>query len=161
MLGKNKIDILQEQLVQTYEKYLDARKKYEEEMRRTYVLQQALEETKKENEDLKREERSLRVREVQDQNIQTDQIAEEPHPVTHMDVDEFEISHDAKIRTMKQFLIHRITALKRVSVNVHSMYITLQSNEYQCSEALSLLSPLFAQWGPYIQFFDRLVPLLT
>lgn len=101
MLGKNKIDILQEQLVQTYEKYLDARKKYEEEMRRTYVLQQALEETKKENEDLKREERSLRVREVQDQNIQTDQIAEEPHPVTHMDVDEFEISNDAKIKTMK------------------------------------------------------------
>lgn len=39
MLGKNKIDILQEQLVQTYEKYLDTRKKYEEEMRRTYVLQ--------------------------------------------------------------------------------------------------------------------------
>ena len=87
MLGKNKIDILQEQLVQTYEKYLDARKKYEEEMRRTYGLQKALEQSKKENEDLKREERSLRVREVQDQNIQTDQIAEEPHPVTHMDVD--------------------------------------------------------------------------
>jgi hypothetical protein len=41
------------------------------------------------------------------------------------------------------------------------MYITLQSNEYQCSQALSLLSPLFSQWGPYIQFFDRLVPLLT
>ena len=87
MLGKNKIDILQEQLVQTYEKYLDARKKYEEEMRRTYGLQKALEQSKKENEDLKREERSVRVREVQDQNIQTDQIAEEPHPVTHMDVD--------------------------------------------------------------------------
>ena len=66
MLGKNKIDILQEQLVQTYEKYLDAKKKYEEEMRRIYVLQHTLEESKKENEDLKREERSLRVREVQD-----------------------------------------------------------------------------------------------
>ena len=62
---------------------------------------------------MKREERSLRVREVQDQNIQTDQIAEEPHPVTHMDVDEFEISKDVEIRTMKQFLIHRIITLKR------------------------------------------------
>ena len=49
MLGKNKIDILQEQLVQTYEKYLDARKKYEEEMKRTYIFQHALEESKKEN----------------------------------------------------------------------------------------------------------------
>ena len=87
MLGKNKIDILQEQLVQTYLKYLDARKKYEDEMKRTYVLQHALEESKKENQDLKREEKSLR--EVQDQNIQTDQIAEEPHPIIHMDVDEF------------------------------------------------------------------------
>lgn len=62
MLGKNKIDILEEQLVQTYEKYLDARKKYEEEMRRTYVSQHALEEPKKENEDLKREERSLQIK---------------------------------------------------------------------------------------------------
>ena len=99
MLGKNKIDILQEQLVQTYLKYLYAKKKYEEEMKRTYVLQHALEESKNENEDLKREERSLR--EVQDQNIQTNQIAEEPHPITHMDVDEFEISKDVEIMTMK------------------------------------------------------------
>ena len=58
-------------------------------------------------------------------------------------------------------MIHRITTLKRASVNVHSMYNTLLSNEYQCSKALSLLSTLFAKWGPYIQFFDRLVPLLT
>jgi hypothetical protein len=42
-----------------------------------------------------------------------------------MDVDEFEISKDAEIRTIKQFSIHRITALKRASVNVHSMYNTL------------------------------------
>ena len=30
-----------------------------------------------------------------------------------------------------------------------------------CKEEIGLLDPIFQQWGPYMQFFDRLIPLLA
>ena len=30
-----------------------------------------------------------------------------------------------------------------------------------CKEAVGCLDPIFQQWGPYMQFFDRLIPLLA
>ena len=57
-------------------------------------------------------------------------------------------------------MMHKVGALQNVSQNVHSNYISLQGAEFQCSEALALLSPLFTTWGPFTQFFDILVPLL-
>ena len=30
-----------------------------------------------------------------------------------------------------------------------------------CKEAVGWLDPIFQQWGPYMQFFDKLIPLLA
>ena len=30
-----------------------------------------------------------------------------------------------------------------------------------CKEVVGWLDPIFQQWGPYMQFFDRLIPLLA
>lgn len=80
-----------------------------------------------------------------------------------MDIDEryFEASKDTKIRTIKSLLIHKINALKIVSQNVHRSYLALQGEEYRCSEAISLLCPLFNTWGPYTPFFDSFVHMLA
>ena len=66
-----------------------------------------------------------------------------------------------EVRMMKNMLAYKINVLKKISQNFHSSYTSLQGAEYQGSEALSLLSPLLTKWGPYIPFFDRLVPILT
>jgi hypothetical protein len=39
-LGTSKMQVLEEQLHNAYDKYVDVRKNYEEEMKRTYVLEQ-------------------------------------------------------------------------------------------------------------------------
>ena len=41
LLGKNKIVVLQSQLETTYDRYVDARRLYEVEARKTYILQEA------------------------------------------------------------------------------------------------------------------------
>ena len=38
LLGKNKIDVLQSQLETTYDRYVDARRLYEADARKTFVL---------------------------------------------------------------------------------------------------------------------------
>ena len=78
-----------------------------------------------------------------------------------MDIDVLDEKKETKINTMKGLLIYKIDILKRVSQNVHGMYISLQGIEYQCSKALEILTPLCTQWGPYSLFFDKLTHLLT
>ena len=78
-----------------------------------------------------------------------------------MDIEVLEEKKEIEISTMKGFLIYRIDILKRNSQNVHSTYISLQGIEYQCLEALQILTPLFNQWGPYSLFFDKLTHFLT
>jgi hypothetical protein len=38
--------------------------------------------------------------------------------------------------------------------------LNLQNAEKQCTEVVEILGPLFTRWGPYLQFFDKLVPIL-
>lgn len=38
LLGKNKIDVLQEKMYMYFERCIDTRKQYEEEMKQTYVF---------------------------------------------------------------------------------------------------------------------------
>ena len=57
-------------------------------------------------------------------------------------------------------LSHRIGILKRISQHAQSEFTNLQTVEKICNEAVNWLDPIFQQWGPYMQFFDRFIPLL-
>ena len=65
------------------------------------------------------------------------------------------------MNTLKVMLIHRVEVLKRVSQIVHSIFTSLKSVEDTCNESLTWLTSIFNQWGPYIQFFDSLIILVT
>ena len=56
---------------------------------------------------------------------------------------------------------HRVDVLKNLSQQAHNSFISLQSAEKVCNEAFSWLSPTFNLWGPYMQFFDRLIMLMA
>ena len=77
-----------------------------------------------------------------------------------MDIDEWDGAKKVEIKKIQSLMMHKIVALQIISQNVHKNYISMQGAEFQCFEVLSLLSPLFKTWGPYIHFFDSLVPLL-
>ena len=62
-----------------------------------------------------------------------------------MDIDVLDEKKEIEINTMKGLLSHRISILKRISQNVHGIYISLQGTEYQCSEALEFLTPFLTQ----------------
>ena len=57
-------------------------------------------------------------------------------------------------------MIHMIGILKRIFQDLYSAFTNLQTVEQVCNEAINWLDPIFQQWGPYMQFFDRLLPLL-
>ena len=78
-----------------------------------------------------------------------------------MDIDEKVIGKELEVKTIKGILYHRINVLKNVSQNVHGLFIALQGVEHQCYGALALLTPLHKQWGPYNQFFDKLITIMT
>lgn len=44
---------------------------------------------------------------------------------------------------------------------IYYTFLALYNIERYCTEASSILNPLFTKWDPYLQFFNRLVPLLT
>lgn len=69
--------------------------------------------------------------------------------------------NDSKRIVMNGMVSHRVSILKRISQQAHHMFIVLQNAKYSCNEALTWLTPIFNQWGPYIQFFDRLVSLMA
>jgi len=56
---------------------------------------------------------------------------------------------------------HRVDTLKNLSQQAHSSFVSLQGVEKVCNEALSWLTPTFNLWGPYLQFFDRLIMLMA
>ena len=62
---------------------------------------------------------------------------------------------------LQGMLNHRIGILKRISQDTYSAFTNLQTSEQVCNEAVNWLDPIFPQWGPYMQFFDRLIPLLA
>ena len=81
--------------------------------------------------------------------------------VEQMDIGDLDVGKETKIRTMKTLITHWINILKRISQNLHAMYISIQGTKYLGYEALTVLTPLFTQWGPYSLFFDKLMPMLT
>ena len=105
------------------------------------------------------------VTEIKDQVVQIDpKITKTQDKGVSTETTEIDVLEDKKeiqINIMKVLLTYRIDMLKRISQNMHSIYISLQGIEYQCSEALQVLNPLFNQWGPYSIFFDKLTHLLT
>lgn len=48
-----------------------------------------------------------------------------------------------KVSTMKLMLSHRVKFRKRISQNIHSIFISLQGAEHTCNEALIWLTPIF------------------
>lgn len=62
--------------------------------------------------------------------------------------------------TFERLIKHRIEILKLISQSVHYTFLNLKNVETQCKESVEILGPLFTQWGPYHQFFDKLVPML-
>ena len=56
---------------------------------------------------------------------------------------------------------HRVDTLKNLSQQAHYSFVSLQGAEQVCNEALSWLTPTFNLWGPYMQFFDKLIMLMA
>ncbi len=79
----------------------------------------------------------------------------------NLEVDNIVLRRDGGIDAMKGILLYRTKyILKNISQNVHSIFISLNDIEHQCSKALSLLTLFFNQWGPYSQLFDKLIPMM-
>ena len=106
LLGKKKIDILQSQLNVFYDTYVDARRHYEDEMKRSYVLEQ-------ENAQLENEIKLLKttvmpIIEVNDQNTQIDESiigrGREAPQTEQMEVDEFDIGKEVEVRIVKNII---------------------------------------------------------
>ena len=68
---------------------------------------------------------------------------------------------DVRIEVLKSMMSHRVDTLKNLSQQAHNSFVSLQSTEQFCNEALSWLNPTFNLWGPYLQFFDRLIMLMA
>jgi hypothetical protein len=98
------------------------------------------------------------VTEVIDQGTQTDAVALSSG-VAEPEL-EPDISSEVEKRTLQGMIGHKIDVLKLVSQSVHYTFLNLKIAEKQCNESVEILGPLFTQWGPYLQFFDKLVPML-
>ena len=84
-----------------------------------------------------------------------------PIPMVNVKVD-FPPSNSAtKKNVMMNVLNQRINILKRISQDAYNAFINLQFVEKMCKEAIGWLDPIFQQWGPYMQFFDRFIPFLA
>ena len=66
-----------------------------------------------------------------------------------------------KKNVMMNMFNHRISVLKRISQDAYNAFINLQLAKQMCKEAIGWLDQIFQQWGPYMQFFDRLIPLIA
>lgn len=158
-MEKSKMDMIEEQLFQTYNIYIETRKKYEEELKKTYILEQRVPTLENEVRNLRNATRP--IIEVKNQDTQTDVDTINMGMDQPMEVDELEVGKEVEVKTMDITLSHKINILKQAFQNHHSRYITLQGVEYQCAKALFILSQLFTKWGPYIPFFDSLVPIIA
>ena len=81
--------------------------------------------------------------------------------VVDVETDTIPSGYDTKKSVMMNILSHRIIFLKRISQDAYSIFINLQSSEQVCKDAMGWLESIFQQWGLYMQFFDRLIPLLA
>lgn len=120
-LGTRKMQVLEERLHTTYDKYVDIRKIYEEEMKRSYVLEQLNKGLEGELKTLKTSARP--ITKVIDQEIQIDDT-EVPLRVADTDY-EMNISLEIEKRTLKRLLAHRIEVLKLISQSTHYTFLTL------------------------------------
>ena len=132
LLGKSKIDVLQGQLEEAYDRYVEARRLYDTEARKAYVLQ---EENKKLEDEIAALKSNARpIIEVRDQEVQIDpmiiETQEEGVSAEQMDIEVLEEKKEIEINTMKGLLIHRIDILKRISQNVHSTFLSLQGTKF-------------------------------
>ena len=127
LLGKSKIDVLQGQLEEAYDRYVEARRLYDTEARRAYVLQETNKKLEDEMATLKSNARP--IIEVRDQEVQTNPVIIETHKegvsTKKMDIEVLEEKKEIEINTMKGLLIHRIDILKRISQNVHNTFLSL------------------------------------
>ena len=123
-------------------RYTKTRRHYEEEMNKTYVLEQKNLQLENEIVVLKNTVRS--TIEIEDRGVQTGGYAPKTKDVMGqamtINEEELESSKEIKIGTIKNFLFHKINSLKLVSHNVHSNYLVLQGAWYQHDEEITLLS---------------------
>ena len=141
LMRKRKMGTLQEYLYTTYSISIEARQKYEEELKMTYVLEKKIANMEDEIRNLKVVTRP--VTKLKDHGDQTKDDILVVGEAQHMDIDEWDGAKEVEIKTIKKFLMHKIGTLHVVSQIVHNNYISLQGDGYKCSEALDLLSPLF------------------
>ena len=68
-----------------------------------------------------------------------------------MSIDDPPTQQGDEIRTifLKTLMSHRVETLKSISQPTQKFYVSLQSVEKFCNEALSWLSPTFNLFGPY------------
>ena len=117
----------QGQLEEAYDRYVEARRLYEVDARKSYILQEANKKLEDEIVTLKRVSRP--VIEVKDQEVQIDPVIietqEEGVSAEQMDIEVLEEKKEIEINTMKGLLIHRNYILKRISQNVHGTFLSL------------------------------------
>lgn len=70
-------------------------------------------------------------------------------------------NNQLKVDVLKGMLYHKLEILKKVSQQVHNIFISLQNAGHVCDEALAMLNPIFNQWAPYNHFFDSLIILMS
>lgn len=126
-------------------------------LKRSYVSEQINKELENELKFLKTLARP--VIEVNDQEVQTDDM-DVPQQVVDREY-ELNLSLEIDKRTLRRMLAHKVEVLKLISQSMYYTFLALQNNEKQCTKATNIFGPLFTKWGPYLQLFDRLIPLLT
>lgn len=124
-LRTSKMQILEEQLHNAYDKYVDVRKNYDEEMKRTYVLEQL-------NKGLESELKNLRtsawpIIEVNDQGVQTNDV-DVPLQIADKDY-ELNFSFEIERRTLRRMIAHKIDVLTLASQAIHHTFLALESSE--------------------------------
>ena len=81
--------------------------------------------------------------------------------MVNMEVEVLQSDNATKKSVMMNMLSQRISILKKITQDAYNAFINLQSIEQMCKELVGWLDPIYQQWGPYMQFFDRLIPLLA
>ena len=104
------------------------------------------------------------TRNVAEALVQTEDTEEEqssqPRRMS-IDTQSVQQGGDVRIEILRSMMSHRVDTLKNLSQQAHNSFVSLQSAEQVCNEALSWLTPTFNLWGPYMQFFDKLIMLMA
>jgi hypothetical protein len=187
-MNEAKVEEIEEKLSRAIRDYIDVRKLYENELRTSHVYRERVVELEAKVQALEDEIASLKEqlaqveqrtastqmeeeqgtslpsRDVAEAQIQTEETGEEQSSQPRrMSIDTGSVPQgdDLRIGILKSMMSHRVDTLKNLSQQAHSSFVSLQGAEQVCNEALSWLTPTFNLWGPYLQFFDRLIMLMA